>query len=184
MASEKVNPIALLSKELIIESFLDMLAVKPISSISISEIAENAKVDRRTFYRHFKSKNDVIKYYIHKVSKQFEEKMLHNNVKNSYTNVKAIFEVLFNMKETLLILHKQNLLDMFLTEFKIIYEKYYYKYVSPEILKLDNIDYFMAHEIGGEAEIVKKWITNGCTYSPDKMGKIFEEYILLIKEKI
>jgi len=182
MANEKGNPSALLSKESIIESFLDMLAVKPISSISISEIAENAKIDRRTFYRHFKSKNDVIKYYINKVSNQFEEKMLHYNFKDVYSNTKSIFEVLFIMKETLLILHKQNLLDMFLSEFKIIYEKYYYKYVNPEILKMDNIDYFMAHEIGGEAEIVKKWIIKGCTCSPDKMGKMFEEYISLIKE--
>ncbi|MCL2721631.1 MAG: TetR/AcrR family transcriptional regulator [Treponema sp.] len=182
MADEKVNSSALLSKEFIIESFLDMLAVKPISSISISEIAENAKIDRRTFYRHFKTKNDVIKYYINKVSKQFEEKMLNYNVKDIYSNTKSIFEVLFIMKETLLILHKQGLLDLFLSEFKIIYEKYYYKYVSPELLKLDNIDYFMAHEIGGEAEVVKMWITKGCTYSPDKMGKMFKDYISLIKE--
>jgi len=184
MIKEKVNKSALLSKELIIESLFDMLAVKPLSSISISEIAENAKVDRRTFYRHFKTKNDVIRYYIQDVSKQFEKKMLHYNIKDIYSNAKAVFEVLLIMKETMLILYKQNLLDMFISEYKNIYKKNQYKYINPEILKLDNIDYFLAFERGGGAEIVKNWIAEGCKYSPDKMGKIHKEYVLLLKETL
>jgi len=72
MKSAKINPNALLSKEWIMESFFDMLAVKPLSSITISEIAENAKVDRRTFYRHFKTKEgvDFPRYFEHEVKPQ------------------------------------------------------------------------------------------------------------------
>ena len=73
MSVKKINPSAMLSKKMIIEALLDMLAVKPLSSISISEISENDLVDRRTFYRHFKSKNDAIKYYIHDVLIQYEQ---------------------------------------------------------------------------------------------------------------
>ncbi|MCL2801372.1 MAG: TetR/AcrR family transcriptional regulator [Treponema sp.] len=182
MANEKINPSAMLSKELIIESLLDMLAVKPLNSISISEIAENAKVDRRTFYRHFKSKNDVISYCIHRVSKQYEEIILQYNINDTYSFAKAIFETLENMKEILQILYKQNLLDLFLTDFEIIYEKYQYKYTAPEILNLENIDYIMTYWRGGFTNIVKKWIIDGCLYSPNKMGKIFNQMFSLMKE--
>ena len=187
MSSKKENPSAILSKEWIIESFLDMLAVKPLSSISISEIAENAKVDRRTFYRHFKSKNEVMRYYIHDVAKQFEKIFLHNNINDIYLNAKTLYEVLLTMKETLLIVHKQNLLDMFISDFETIYEKYQYEIIhcqKPEILKLDNIDYYLAYERGGIINIVKKYIAENCINSPGKMGKIFENYVFSLKKNI
>ena len=182
MAGKKINPSVLLSKEWIIESLLDMLSIKPLSSISISEIAENAKVDRRTFYRHFRSKNDVISYCIHKVSKQYEEIVLRYNINDAFSFAKAIFETLEIMKEILRILHKQNLLDLFLTDFEIIYEKYQYQYTTPEILKMENIDYIIGYHRGGFTNIVKKWITEGCIYSPNEMGKVYEQMFLLMKK--
>ena len=124
MGKQKVNPSVTLSREWIMESLFDMLSVKPLSSITISEIAENAKVDRRTFYRHFKTKDEVIKYYIHEVAKQYEEIVSRKKINDGYSIFRTIFEVCLIMKETLQILYKQNLLDLFLAEFEILYEKY------------------------------------------------------------
>jgi len=184
MENKKINSGGMLSKELISESLLDMLAVKPLNSISISEIAENAKVDRRTFYRHFKSKNDVISYCIHRVSKQYEEIILRYNINDIHSFAKAIFETLIIMKEILQLLNKQNLLDLILTDFENIYQKYQYQYTAQEILKMDNMDYIMTYWRGGFTNIVKKWIIDDCKYSPNKMGKIFEQMFSLMKEMI
>ena len=85
MSVKKMNPSAILSKKMIVEALFDMLAVKSLSAISISEIAENALVDRRTFYRHFKSKNDVIRYYIHDVLIQYEQIISTYNAKDTYS---------------------------------------------------------------------------------------------------
>jgi AcrR family transcriptional regulator len=175
MANEKINPSSRQSKKWIAESFFDMLAIRPLSSITISEIAENAGLDRRTFYRHFKSKQEVISYSIHEVSKQYEEKISrYDNVNDPYSIAKSIFEVLVIIKENLQILYKQNLLNVFLTDFEIIFDKYQYKYTSPEMLKWENIDFFLTFQKGGVTNNDKKWITEGCTYSPEEMGKIFE----------
>ena len=63
MAAENMNPIALRSKNWIVESLFDLLAVKPLNRITISEIAENAELDRnysafghirRTFFERSK----------------------------------------------------------------------------------------------------------------------------------
>ena len=182
MANKKMNSNAMLSKECIIESLLDMLTIKPLDSISVSEIAENANVDRRTFYRHFKSKDDVISYCIHRVSKQYEEIILKYNINDTYSFAKAIFETLENMKEILQVLYKQNLLDLFLTNFETIYKKYSYQYTAPEILNLENIDYIMTYWRGGFTNIVKKWIVDGCLYPPNKMGKIYEQMFSIMKK--
>ena len=184
MTAKKVNPAAVMSREWIMESLFDMLAVKPLSSISISEIAENAKVDRRTFYRHFKTKDDVIRFYIHEVAKQYEEIISQKNINDGYSIFETIFEVCLVMKETLLILYKQNLLDMFLADFEILYEKYQYKYTKPETLKIEKVEYILAFERGGVANMVKKWITEGCTISPEKMTELFRHMFLLYKENM
>jgi len=184
MGNKRVNPSTVLSKEWIMESFFDMLAVKPLASISISEIAENANVDRRTFYRHFKTKDDVIRYYIQEAAKQYEEIVLQNNISDGYSIFKTIFEVCLIMKETLQILYKQNLLDLFLDNFEIIYEKYQYRYTKPETLKIENVEYILAYERGGVRNMVKKWITGGCIITPENMTKIFIQMFLLYKENM
>jgi len=184
MATKKINPAARVSKEWVMESLFDMLAVKPLSSISISEIAENAKVDRRTFYRHFKTKEDVIRFYIHEVAKQYEEILSRNNINDGYLIFKTIFEVCLVMKETLQVLHKQNLLDLFIADFEILYEKYQYQFTKPETLKMENVTYILAFERGGVTSMVKKWITEGCVISPENMTIAFKRMFLLYKENM
>ena len=161
-----------------------MLAVKPLSSITISEIAENAKVDRRTFYRHFKTKEDVITYYIHIVSKQYEEIVFQNTINDSYSFAKAIFETCLSMKEILQILYKQNLLDLYFVNFETIYKNYQYKHIKPELLMMENIDYILSYDRGGVTNIVKKWITEGCIISPENMTEIIMQLFVLIKDTL
>ena len=184
MINKKENPSTIISKEWIMESLFDMLSVKPLSSITISEIAENAKVDRRTFYRHFNTKDDVIKYYIHEVAKQYEEIISGKKINNGYSIFKTIFEVCLLMKETLQILYKQNLLDLFLVEFEILYEKYQYHYTKPETLSIEGVEYILAYERGGVTNMIKKWIIGGFTISPENMTKIFMQMFLLYKENM
>jgi len=184
MKKNAENPAATVSKEWIIDSLFDMLAIKPLSSITISEIAENANVDRRTFYRHFKTKNDVIKYYIYTVLKKYEKIVLQKFTSDGHLFVKIIFEACFGMKTTLQILHKQNLLDLFMTEFEILYENYQYLLTKPEILNTDNIDYILTYERGGIVNMIKKWIINGLKISPQNMTDIFEQIFLIYKKNL
>jgi len=88
------------------------------------------------------------------------------------------------MKVTLQILYKQNLLDLFLAEFEILYEKYQYQLTKSELLKIDNIDYFLTYERGGIVNMIKKWIANGLTISPQNMTNIFEQMFLIYKENL
>ena len=47
--------------EHITEALLDLLAVKPLDEISISELCENAGVGRASFYRNFANKEAILK---------------------------------------------------------------------------------------------------------------------------
>ena len=53
MNMERENSTAILSKQLISDSLVDLMQVTPIQEITIKEITENAEVARKTFYRHY-----------------------------------------------------------------------------------------------------------------------------------
>ena len=47
------------SKELLIDSVLELLSEYPIEKITVSKIAENCSLSKRTFYYHFSDKYDL-----------------------------------------------------------------------------------------------------------------------------
>lgn len=51
-------------KELMCEGFIRLLQEKRIDDISISELTDFAGVGRVSFYRNFKDKDDILRYYI------------------------------------------------------------------------------------------------------------------------
>ena len=56
-----------LSKEWIANAFYSLLQKKDYNSITVSEIAQKADLSRRTFYRAFDSKKDIVFYLFERV---------------------------------------------------------------------------------------------------------------------
>ena len=61
MTNEKKN---LYCKNQIADSFVELLKDRKIQTVSITEIVEKAQVSRITFYRNFRDKEDILRYYI------------------------------------------------------------------------------------------------------------------------
>ena len=64
---ETQNPIAQRSMDWIAAALIALMKEKPFSSISITEISNRADLNRRTFYRSFTSKEEVLTYYLDKI---------------------------------------------------------------------------------------------------------------------
>ncbi|MCX7569154.1 TetR/AcrR family transcriptional regulator [Tumebacillus sp. DT12] len=65
------------SKRFLLTALLQLLETKPYREISISEITERAGVARQTFYRNFKTKDDLITHHLeHIIAKFWETVML------------------------------------------------------------------------------------------------------------
>lgn len=60
MKTLKENPVAAQSKPMLLIALLELIEHKLYSSISIKELAECAGLDRKTFYRNFTSKEEVL----------------------------------------------------------------------------------------------------------------------------
>ena len=60
----RINRASLRSRRLIITALLELMEENSFVEITIKEVAEKAELVRRTFYGHFASKDDVLKYHI------------------------------------------------------------------------------------------------------------------------
>lgn len=48
------------TKETILEAFLSLMTEKPVREITVSEICERAGLNRTTFYKHYRSTEDIL----------------------------------------------------------------------------------------------------------------------------
>ncbi|WP_179134608.1 TetR/AcrR family transcriptional regulator [Oceanobacillus timonensis] len=71
MSDTSNNPSAIRSQECLTDALLYLLEEKSFQKITIKEIAEQAVLDRSTFYRHFDSKNAVLERYLHQLAQEY-----------------------------------------------------------------------------------------------------------------
>lgn len=60
MNMKKENPLTVQSKQWILEALLKLMEEKEYEKITIKELTARADLDRKTFYRNFRSKEEVL----------------------------------------------------------------------------------------------------------------------------
>lgn len=167
----KENKISILSKKSIVDSLFDLLYVKSFEEITVSEIAENADLDRRTFYRHFKSKEEVLSCYVQEKAKQYEQRMAASKF-DIQTALKEIFCIFEENKEILTLFYRRNLLHILLYNLNTAFQKYEYINIVNEKLQPEHRAYKSAYHSGGLGNLLTVWLSEGCERSPCQMSEI------------
>ncbi len=95
-----------------IEALLALMREKPYETVSISELAERACYDRRTFYRHFRSKDDVICSYCVVLFREMALAMNKRGPLTPQSGFLSYFEFWSKHRDFLLFLDKHDLLRL------------------------------------------------------------------------
>ena len=105
------NPRVIESMDLISQSMLAMIRNRPYSDISITDICENAGVSRKTFYRNFETKEDIVNYILHRKMSEITDQL---NLTASHRELFVKFMNYWKKEGTLVrMLYQNNLWDMF-----------------------------------------------------------------------
>lgn len=80
------------TKLMLLTGLLDLMEKKDFSTISITELCQHAKVGRKTYYRHYNSKHDILTHYLHILMLESIDYMN----KRSQTNLKSILNSYFH----------------------------------------------------------------------------------------
>lgn len=98
------------TKDWIADSLLELLNHKSYHDITIGQVAANAHIGRRTFYRYFKTKDDIVTYISSKLMDRFADTILKNHATDLKGVAKSYFEFWENHIDVLLLLKKAHLL--------------------------------------------------------------------------
>ena len=72
MANKRTSYTNILSKECIVSAILQLIKVKPLSSISVAELCKKAGVSRMTFYRNYDSIEDIFIKHLHEIFEEYK----------------------------------------------------------------------------------------------------------------
>ena len=87
---EKLDPRVKRTRQLLEQSFMDVVAAKGFQSVSVQDITEKAGVNRATFYAHFPDKYALLDYSVRHGFRQELEKRTLNVCTFSMDNLRAL----------------------------------------------------------------------------------------------
>lgn len=164
-----------ISKQDLAEAVLALMKAKPYEQISIQDIVSKAGFSRMAYYRNFKNKDEIIQYYLRKITNDFlVDTKIDVLTENLHKYFVTIFRHLTAVKDIGLLLLKNNLLHFAKTEFdKIFYNKakdkselYIYLFLS-----------------GGLFNVYQIWLSQGCKETPEELADMLIEISNIIKYK-
>jgi AcrR family transcriptional regulator len=165
---------AIQSQEWIISSFYELLKEKPFSTITVSDIAAHALLDRRTFYRHFRTKEDVLKKYCAKLVLELGDLIKETGSINREIITKSFFQFWKRHIEFLHLLQRDNMMYFLLSEMETLLS-ILRSIIKPELDESQftiETHYYLSFFIGGYYNLLLKWVETGATFTPEDMAKI------------
>lgn len=157
-----------------IHALLSLMALRPYADITVSELAARAQYDRRTFYRHFQTKDDVLNLYYATLLQEMAAAMKSKGPLTPYSGFLSYFEFWNQHRDFLALLYHHNLL-------RVLSEKQgqpLYKHVGllmnddlphrlGETSELSQYAYYFT--LGGLLSVLVYWIRTGMEQTPEQL---------------
>lgn len=168
MYVEQTNNKAIQSQNAILEAFIQLLNRKPMNEITISKLCMEAKIGRRTFYRNFDRKEDVLAFYIDKIYAEFEWNLQNSNGDFVFTYLSFIKKY----SSIMALLQKNNILHLLSSKFAAQYQNY-----LPMLNHKVKQQYKSAYVVAVVNAIVSEWAKREFKESIENIIKIISNVI-------
>lgn len=169
----KINPISLQSKEWIMSSLLRLLSKKQFNEITITEISSEAQLARRTFYRNFSSKEEVLDLYIEKLIIEYIHLLKKEEILDVYNMAKVFFTFGKSHMDFVILMDKNNLLYLILQKYMEKLPMIHKMFKADKEYRNDEmLEYVLSFSAGGFWNMLIKWIRDGAKKSPYEMASL------------
>ena len=157
------------SCEYVITALLQLLRMKPFAKISVTELCRKAGVSRMTFYRHFESREDVLKKWCAGITDRLVvESGLNYRNETLKTYFTTLFTHVLKHREMTCILRKNGLLwitrddidRVFFETYKGVYDEYKMHFIT-----------------GGLFNACMLWVENGLRETPEDLAARLSEIL-------
>lgn len=170
--SQKRSPSNLMARECIVTALLQLIREKPLSAITISELAERAGVSRVTFYRNYASKEAVFTTQLAEFFAMYESDDQGAERKGIYydqAHMSHCFHYLYQYRAFMDGLLYCGFGDLFLRRLTAYVRR---KWAADPADGAEQ--YRLAAFSGMLYNIYTAWVRRDCRESPDELAKIVE----------
>lgn len=159
------------TKKAIKETFLQLAAQKEISKITAVEICKETGINRNTFYSYFYSAEDVFKEIRDEFLSEFDEIVNNDSLTDEETCIGCL-RLLYKNIEISKIFFTREENSVYIYELFIRYRKNFFsnfKKLVPNISEKEE-EMFLQFFICGVSGVLRTWLNNEYTYSPDDVS--------------
>ncbi len=176
----KGNVVSQQSKCWIEEALLELLKTEKYEEITVKEIAANAGLSRRSFYRNFDSKDQVIQSYFSKIWSEYREGVRRLNKFSLPNTAYIFFETMSRHIEFLELVEKQHLFGIIQSATDDMLEELFYEMKGNRLQESkEAIDYALVFSTGGFLRILQRWIREKPYKEPRVMARMVEEFLTI-----
>lgn len=162
MSSTK-NPTAIRSQNEITNTLLQLMHSYPYNEITVKQIIIESKIARKTFYRNFQSKDDVLDSYITYIMHQYVQS-LKTQANGQLSNIlDIIFSFCMQNKEFLILLRDNHMMHIVLEKWNMFIPTIHDQVVHADCTLFHTfsekqVSYIIAFNVGAVWNIIMKWI--------------------------
>ncbi len=163
------------TRKVITDSFVKLLLTKPIKRITVTEICEEAEINRATFYKHYKDPYDLYDQLQEQIFLEYKEMIdsfLVEGVEDSFRQMLSVMKIVNERYGT--IFHQQG-------EDTLMHRlsQYSFEHFSKTIIQANshtlteeegNLCY--CYVSGGTASVIDYWMSNGAKQSIDEIVQV------------
>ena len=174
---QSANPTALRSQNEITAALLALMREHPYSEISVKQITLECRLSRKTFYRNYDSKDDVLFSLIRSTLNNYYDTI---NAAES-DPLSAVFAYVEQNRELLLLLDRNNMLHVVLqclNDYDPMLRREMASASNPYNRLFEGLEsgYIMALIIGAFWNVIALWIHGGMTEDPERIKKTILQY--------
>ncbi|MFB6466408.1 TetR/AcrR family transcriptional regulator [Cytobacillus sp. Hz8] len=169
------------SKAWMEEALLKLMETEVYENITIQEITDNAGLSRRTFYRNYASKDEIIEGVFLRIWKEYETNVKKNHDFSLPSIAKTLFSVMVKHLDFLIVINRHHLLPMCLSKVDELLPPTFDEVKGSTMsFSKESISYALTFSTGGFMRLMIKWLNEGHEKSPDEISTIIEDIVSII----
>lgn len=165
MYIKQTNPVAIRSQQMISDALLHLMEQQPFSTITITQICKEADIGRKTFYRSFETKEDIIDFQLDMLYSDFEKELIHTEHAQALPN---FFAFMKKHVDYFSMLYNQHLIPLFHAKFYTFVERMMPIWSSDPVEQ----QYRQISTMGGVLAITSLWVKRGFAESVEEITAI------------
>lgn len=157
-------------------ALVDLILEMGYDSITIKELTQRAEIGYATFFRHFKTKDDLLMYVLQSVLEELGE--MTSNDMSPYEQAEVMFQYIAdNSRIYRVLVNIPRDSELVITMYKVIEASIKREFVARDEDRIP-MDVAINHIVTSILELIRWWLDNELCYSVEQMATIQSELII------